>query len=106
MTLHLLNSLLEADVAMVLRQLVGCQCLVPVLSVQEDLLQDVKTQLEELAVAYLSLLPDGLCSSMSVAGQTGLDQYYCDAYSLVSNLHIDIARLVTHIDIARLVTYT
>ena len=83
MNLHLWNNLLEADVMKVMGQLMGGVSLQAQWQVEEDCLQQVKTQAEDSAVAYLAVLPEVVCSSVIVSGMTGLDQYFSDAYHQV-----------------------
>jgi len=94
--LHLWNNLLATDVAEVVGQHMGGVALEPQWQVDEDRLQEVKTQAEDSAVAYLALLPEVVCSSVSVSGETGLDGYFCEAYHQVTHclsLHQRLVRL-------------
>ncbi len=60
------------------------------INIEEDKLQSAKVTMESEALAYLSLLPDVLCSSVSVSGQSGLDEYLCDTYNIVSHMEYNL----------------
>lgn len=82
--MQLFDCLLQSDLTLVLQELTNCQSLVKRASVQEHMLHSVKLRLEEDTVAYLSLVPDSLCSSVSVSGETGMTNYLHDGHSQVS----------------------
>lgn len=83
MTLQLFDCLLQSHLSLVVQELMKCQSLMRSGSVQSDMLHSVRLKLEEDTVAYLSLVPDMMCSSITVSGETGLHDYLHNAHSQV-----------------------
>ena len=87
-SLQLFDCLLQADVGLVLQELTNCPSLATNNIVPSDSLHSIRLKLEEDTLAYLSLVPDSLCSNTSVTGESGLEGYLCDAHAQVKQASV------------------